>query len=160
MNLMLKFAYVFAGLAFLVSFLFGLFGGVRFSSILFTSLLSALLSAALGAGVHRVLEQKVPESLSLFQTSLAKLRVKPILSLKKKDQNTTSKDEVLDLETKDSSLPLREGRKEGSASPRSENKEGYGTHLMIDKIKVKNEPKILAEAVRTMILSEDGTDHS
>ena len=158
MALVFKFAYVFAGLGFLVSFLFGLLGGVRFSSVLFTSLVSTLISGGLGAGIHSVLVQKVPESLKLFQLSLEDpdTRSEEIaLPIKDKEQETKDEADAFALETQASSS-TSSSPSASSALSHSGAEGAYGTHIMVEKIKIKNEPKLLAEAVRTMIARDDG----
>ena len=164
MHLMLKFTCIFAGLGFIISFLFGLIGGVRFSSVLFTSIISTLISGGLGAGVHQVLAQKVPESLRLFQISLADLRTES------EEHAPLVDDEEQDIEDKDDPFALNVGvpplstiseQKSSASSSDSKAKGVFGTHIMVDKIKIRNEPKLLAEAVRTMIARDDeGTKNS
>ena len=159
MNLMFKFVYVFAGLGFVVSFLFGLMGGIRFSSVLFTSIISTFISGGLGAGIHQILEQKIPESLKLFEISLTAPKAGdegPGLPTKDEKLNVAEDDVfALGTEALSSSASIAEEKENRLAPAHSEAKGNYGTHIMVDKIKIRNEPKLLVDAIRTMIARDD-----
>ena len=107
--------------------------------------------------MEQILTKKVPESLDLFQISLKGLGTF--------SENVIPQDFVPEPEKEESdSFPLdselSSDSSEDSESPipapvAAESKKAYGSHIMVDQIKIKNEPKLLAEAVRTMIMRND-----
>ncbi|EMY75894.1 hypothetical protein LEP1GSC060_0094 [Leptospira weilii serovar Ranarum str. ICFT] len=66
MNLQILFAGVFAVFAMIVSPLCGFLTGNSFGHILFVTVLSVVVFAVLGFGVHTILEMKVPEFLDFL----------------------------------------------------------------------------------------------
>ena len=160
MNLMFKFACTFAVFGFILSLIFGLLGGVRLSSVIFTSLVSTFISGGLGAGVQQILQQKVPESLELFQLSPIDLKADSLADEGSIGTGLIDPNDGIEKGEEDPSALLSglpsEDSGVGESSPPAPGAEGaYGSHIMIDKIKIKNEPKLLADAVRTMIMRDD-----
>ena len=143
MNLMIKFVGVFAVLGLILSLVFGIIGGNRIFSLILTAVLCGALGGALGAGTYKVLEQRVPEFLEIFQPE--SMDVGSDLELGDEGEYDG---EDLDAE----GYTARE--EEDGVAVGADSKE-FGDHIIVDKIKIKNEPKLIAEAIRTMLAKDD-----
>ncbi len=143
MTLLIKFVAVFAVLGLVVSTLFGVLGGNRMGPLVVTMLVCTLLSAAVGGGAYKILEQRVPEFLEIFQSAGSFAG------------ETADGSEYGESEDGDSGdLAAGEGPAAMSSDSGGET-QAFGDHLIVNKIKIKNEPKLLAEAIRTMMSRDD-----
>lgn len=141
---MIKFVGVFAVIGLILSVSFGIIGGNRIFSLILTAVLCSILSGALGAGTYKVLEQRVPEFLEIFM---------PHGGLGGDDLelgDESGYDEGdLDAEGYASSEA-----DESVAAAAADTKQ-FGDHIIVDKIKIKNEPKLIAEAIKTMLAKDE-----
>ena len=142
------FIFLFAGIGFITSTLAGFYVGNRLTHILFVSSLGMLSFSGLGAAVYRVLESRVPEFLDFLRDFR--------LSGENGDLGHGGDVEILDTpayeqEFSDSSVS------EASPKPKYANKKdgNYGDHLVVNNIEIKNEPKLMAEAIRTMLAKDE-----
>ena len=146
MSLQIKFIAVFALLGLAVSLTFGLMSGNSLTHVLVTALICTVLSAALGVGVYQVLKNRVPEFLDLLSGS--------------GDASDLAEDELGGL---DDSLALSEdddlageGASEGAFAESAEpERKEFGDHILVDKVKVKNNPRLMASAIRTMLSRDE-----
>lgn len=142
MTLLIKFVATFALVGLIVSTVFGIVGGNRIAPLIVTSLVCTLLSAAVGGGAYKILEQRVPEILELFQSS----------------------EGYADGEFDDAEYGEGEGvefaggeggEMDGEEAGGAGDSDAFGDHIIVNKIKIKNEPKLLAEAIRTMMARDE-----
>lgn len=142
MTLLIKFVAVFAVLGLVISTVFGILGGNRLAPLIVTSLVCTLLSAAVGGGAYKILEQRVPEFLEFFQPTAG-----------------YADDEYGDAEYGEGEEGEYAGG-EGAEGMDGDDEGGadggvFGDHIIVNKIKIKNEPKLLAEAIRTMMARDE-----
>ena len=145
MTLIIKFIASFAATGLLISLCAGFLAGNRLVSILVTGLVCLVLSAALGAGVYKVLEIRVPEFLEIFESSGLSAAM-----------SSLSEDGA-----EESSLPVESssgdfsGFESGSMDGEGAENQAFGDHILVDNIKIKNEPKLMAEAIRTLLAKDE-----
>ena len=114
--------------------------------LLVTALVCTLISAGLGAGVYQILEQRVPEFLDLFRGELftadASTGDYDLDSLE--EGGSFDEDEAMAAEM------------DADAEPASatENKV-FGDHIMVGDIQLKNEPRLMAAAIQTLLAKDD-----
>ncbi len=149
---------VFGALGGAISVIFGILVGNRFSYITFFSFVSLLVFAGIGFAVYTILEKKVPEFLEFIGTiSLADFRF--------------SSSDSSDYAESGGFASSGSGGGGGDygASSMGDGSESYvqkssskpmkvGDTLVIDKIVLKNEPKLMAEAIRTIMAKDDVQD--
>lgn len=141
MGLFAKFAVIFAVLGLLVSVAFGILGGNRFSPLVVTAIICSILAGASGVGAYKVLESRVPEVFELFAPPAAADGADDELTLS--DGDADAGDGMLvgdDVEA--------------PAAAVDDSAKRFGDHLIVDKIKIKNEPKLMAEAIKTMLAKD------
>ncbi|AXR61142.1 hypothetical protein [Leptospira mayottensis] len=154
MNLQILFIGVFALIALIVSSFCGFFIGNAFGHIIFVTILSMIAFAVFGFGVHAFLEKKVPEFLN-FLSNIGE-GASPAASNSESigvggydytshagDTEFSSSDEPSNTEVfvAAASKPQKSGN--------------FGDHIMVENIAIKNEPKLMAEAIRTMLARDD-----
>jgi hypothetical protein len=146
-----KFASVMAILGLILSLICGLIVGNRILHILTISLFSSLIMGLVGFGVFSILEKKVPE----FIEFLNNLSFKSGFSDDFEDQiegvdldeNADHKSEIPTTDFEDSTAPISN----------SKDNSKFGDHIMVDNIPIKNEPKLMAEAIRTFLAMDDSS---
>ncbi|MCB1308387.1 MAG: hypothetical protein KDK30_09420 [Leptospiraceae bacterium] len=144
MALMLKFVGGFAIVGLLLSVVFGILGGNRIVPLVVTAVVCSLLSGGLGAGTYKILEQRVPEFLDL-------LRGEGGMDSADSGSLDLSLDD--DGEEGEYEADVEEGA--AAAADQGAESKSFGDHIIVDKIKIKNEPKLMAEAIRTMLSKDD-----
>lgn len=157
MNLSMGFITVFAVLGLAISMMAGFLVGNRISYIVFVSSVSTLAFSGLGFGVYRVLEKKVPEFLE-YLAGLTGL----LSDIRNSHEGESHSGDYASSQDSEGS-PLGEGLPSESLQDMSEKdrilksaKSGkFGDHIMVDKIPIKNEPKLMAEAIRTILAKDD-----
>ncbi|MCE9599254.1 MAG: hypothetical protein K8S54_14925 [Spirochaetia bacterium] len=161
MGLLLKFAAGFAIAGLIISLAFGFIGGNRPTNILVTALICTLVSAAIGAGVCKFLEQRVPELFAILDNQ-APMRSEVMSdsyaddgvdSIAIPDGEVTADDTVPNTlaghtTTGTVASPAANASSSGSAGV-------YGDHIVVNKVKIKNEPKLIAAAIRTLLAKDD-----
>ncbi len=144
---MVKFAIVFAVTGLIISVVFGLIGQNRLSNVLITAFISTVISALLGAAVYKVIEIRVPELLTLFDREPSEADGEgygegydPTQIYD--DQGGFSGDVVSDAV---------------SSVQEEDSSRVFGDHILVNnKIKIKNEPKLIAKAIQTMLAKDEG----
>lgn len=160
MGLLIKFAAGFAIAGLIISLAFGFIGGNRPTNIIVTALVCTLLSAAIGAGVCKFLEQRVPELFAILD-SQTPMRSETLTESYQDDQMDSIS--VPDGEvTADDTIPSAGGHATTGtvAAPAanassSGNPTVFGDHVVVNKVKIKNEPKLMAAAIRTLLAKDD-----
>ncbi|MEQ8352870.1 MAG: hypothetical protein RH862_15390 [Leptospiraceae bacterium] len=145
MSLQIKFIAVFALLGLAVSLVFGLMSGNSLTHVLITALICTVLSAALGVGVYQVLRNRVPEFLDLLSGSGDASELA--------DEDLGALDDALNV-SGDEGLPDGDGEAPFADGAEPERKE-FGDHILVDKVKVKNNPRLMASAIRTMLSRDE-----
>ena len=161
MSFFLKFICCFSGLAIFISLFSALIGGLSFFDIIYTTFFSTIVASILGAGVYQILDKNVPEAIQFLENITQNLPYKHEHTVDKAEDAITNKEKTSEdirdplinsLETPD------DISEDISSTPSSSSKEElgeYGTHILVDKYKIKNEPKLMAEAVRTMVARDE-----
>jgi hypothetical protein len=143
-----KFAIVFAVIGMIISVSFGFIGQNRLTHVLVTGFISTLISAALGAGVYKTIEIKVPELLTLFERDGSD------------DYEESAYSDTQTGYQGDSSDGYNEGPSVSdtvSALQDDDSTRVFGDHILVNnKVKIKNEPKLIAKAIQTMLAKDEG----
>ena len=145
MNLMLKFAAVFAVVGLLISVVFGFVGGNRFGSILITSVVCTILAGGLGVGVYKILEERVPEFLDLFRSDVAY----------ESDGDYDSSNVSAGMDADDDVTDLTQSFDAEQTQAAGDNTKTFGDHIIVGDIQLKNEPKLMAAAIKTLLARDD-----
>ncbi len=142
MNLFIKFIAGFAALGLLISVVAGFLGGNRWTAVLVTALICTILSAGLGAATYKVLEMRVPEFLALFQGAGGEEELAPDF-----DEDALAAEEgFAAVAADDAPAPADD------AGPDTKS---FGDHILVNKVKIKNEPRLMAQAIRTMLAKDE-----
>lgn len=159
MGLNLIFIAGFAFLGLLISMTAGFWVGNRIAYIVFVSIASSISFAVLGFGVYKVLELKVPEFLS-YLADLSGI-------IQESRDRSGEGSEYSEDGSGSAGGSLMDGSGSGagdhsfdsisqSLDSQGSIKSGkFGDHIMVDKVAIKNEPKLMAEAIRTMMQKDD-----
>lgn len=131
----------------------GVITGNRILHIIFVSGIGSLIFGGLGFGIYMVLENKVPEFLDFLA------EIGGGIGFRRSSSNDSmaasgnySSDNEIKLTKNDESMSSDFG---GGDIPSHKAKDGkFGDHIIINNIPIKNEPKLMAEAIRT-IMSQD-----
>lgn len=151
MSLQIWFVVVFAVLGFIISFSGGLFVGNRITYILFVSSLATLAFCGLGLGVYAILEKKVPEFLDFLRQLPGVLKSEEEVSYQENAEGMSLEGQGQEGEGLSSFAEGFEDMK-----PTAQQKSGkFGDHIIVDKIAIKNEPKLMAQAIRTMLAKDE-----
>jgi hypothetical protein len=135
----------------ILSLVCGFVVGNRMLHILSIASICAICYALVGFGSYTILEQKVPEFIEFIND----FDMRSGGSMDYEDE-----DEYLgDVEDEEEYARTSSTTTSSSdALPRvSDHKENgkFGDHILIDNIPIKNEPKLMAEAVRTFMAMDD-----
>jgi hypothetical protein len=128
-------------------------------NILTYSVISSLILAGLVFGLLTFLESKVPEFVDFLNSVQSG---EPLGESNPEDASGEASTEAENSSDASSSLgdatpPPKSQEAMGDPSKKNEKpKNGkFGDHIMIDNIPIKNEPKLMAEAIRTMMAQDD-----
>ncbi|MCP5510706.1 MAG: hypothetical protein H7A24_02425 [Leptospiraceae bacterium] len=153
---------MFAIVGFLISLMGGIVVGNQFINILTSTLISTLVFAGLGMGLYMFLEQKVPEFIDFLN------EVEMTLNGDLEFDNSSEDGKKMD--TGDASAYAEENsagidtnavaaeENQGDTvevKPAAKDNSKFGDHIMVDNIAIKNEPKLMAEAIRTIMAQDD-----
>ena len=147
MGLVIKFAGAFAAVGLMISLAFGFLGGNRWTAVVTTALLCTVLSGGLGVGVLKALEVRVPEFLRLFEGTVA--------------LDEENAPDAADFAADAGEDAFGEGAQAGVAEPTGAGRAGpgetkhFGDHILVNKVKIKNEPKLMAAAIKTMLARDE-----
>jgi len=136
LTLPVKFSIFFAVLAFLLSFGVGFLVANRIGYVMIVSVGCTILGGVLGIATFRVLETRVPEILDLFRLEYESAEIAA-------DELDEAAPEV------ESAYAVPEEPEE--PVPSSDEAQVFGDHILVNKVKIKNEPKLIAKAIQTML---------
>lgn len=140
----------------------GIVVGNQFINILTSTLISTLVFAGLGMGLYMFLEQKVPEFIDFLN--------EVEMTLNGDLEFDNSSEDVKKMDTGDASAYAEENsagidtnavaaeENQGDTvevKPAAKDNSKFGDHIMVDNIAIKNEPKLMAEAIRTIMAQDD-----
>ncbi|MDV6235210.1 hypothetical protein CH379_006160 [Leptospira ellisii] len=157
MNLQILFIGVFALIALIVSAVCGFLTGNQWSHVLLVSVLSTLAFAVFGFGVHAFLETKVPEFLDFISNLGGEFAASTsgeggFAGAGMRDYSQQPSDTY---ESSEAGEGPSSSEVFASATPKRQKSGNFGDHIMVENIAIKNEPKLMAEAIRTMLARDD-----
>lgn len=157
MNLQIGFLAFFSLLGLVVSTICGFLVGNYITHILFITFLSTVGMAGFGFGVYSVLEMKVPEFLDFLRNAGGGYVGSEDEEGADGGRGGYSSHSDMDTSTVhfDSPTSADEIRAAASGIPRKK-ADKFGDHIIVENIAIKNEPKLMAEAIRTMLARDDG----
>lgn len=138
-----------------ISLIFSLFSGNSVFSIIVNIIFSTFMSAIVGLVAYQVLKTKVPEFLDIFNIEL---------KIPNRISNTTETEEELEYqsvaepreEVEPSEDVLSYASEQTSLNETEQKVEKhFGDHILVNKISIKNEPKLMAQAIRTMLSKDE-----
>lgn len=144
MSLLIKFVATFAVVGLLISVVFGFVGGNRIISIVITSILCTIFAGGLGVAVYKILEIRVPEFLDLFQSDV-------VYDSQDADDQT---DDMVDEADSFEETAQNEVDEELAAAASADTKT-FGDHIIVGDIALKNEPSLMAAAIKTILARDD-----
>lgn len=152
MGLLQKFILIFATLGLIISLSVGFAVGNRLTHVLVTGLICTLLSGALGFGVYKVLELRIPEFFDFFGARARGDQYADVDSgvpVEMPGESAAGFESGFDepITTDESIRGVGEGA-EGETQV-------FGDHILVNKVKIKNEPKLIAQAIQTMMAKDE-----
>ncbi len=145
----------FAVLGAIISSVSGFLVGNRITYILFVSFLSTLAFGGLGFGVFATLEKKVPE----FLEFLSGISLEGMGSFGSSEESHDGMEGGFEAGSDgmgSDAFGVQTSVEDAAEARLAMAKSGkYGDHIIVDKIAIKNEPKLMAEAIRTMMAKDD-----
>lgn len=119
------------------------------------SSLGSLIFAALGFGVHVILEKKVPEFLEFLESVILGISSSSRGARGEYGQNSTDEFKLSRME-EGAGVGSSADDYGGAPEMTPTLKDGkFGDHIIVNNIAIKNEPKLMAEAIRTIMSQDD-----
>jgi hypothetical protein len=157
-RLAINFGVFFGIIGLLISLIFSLFSKNPIFAILTNIFVSTIVSVIIGIVIFFILKQKVPEILEVFEGDSSSFR-----SYKEQEEenfegeydyssDTLETSESLNLTTSDDTTDEVQPIKIDTSGEKTKH---FGDHIVVDKITIKNEPKLMAEAIRTMLSKDE-----
>lgn len=144
MNLNQKFILVFALIGLVVSLVSGgIIAGNRLTHVLLVGFLCTVVSGILGYVAYRVLEVRVPEFLEFLEG----LSVRSAGGAESESSDYRPEDYE---EEPDYDQAAYE-----EADEEDVNTQEFGDHILAGNVKLKNEPKLMAKAIQTMLARDE-----
>ncbi len=154
------FSIIFSIIGFFISMVFALLSGNSWMPIVYSVFLSTLVSFILGMSVYWILKNKVPEIIEIFQQNVGGQNYSDLSEEFGEEQPGDDFIQESDRIEEASSYENNEGipveTVVNEVSPVQDKKiKNFGDHIIVDKISIKNEPKLMAEAIRTMLSKDE-----
>ncbi|MFN3245597.1 MAG: hypothetical protein ACK42K_02770 [Leptonema sp. (in: bacteria)] len=157
-RLAINFGVFFGIIGLLISLIFSLFSKNPIFVILTNIFVSTIVSVIIGIVIFFILKQKVPEILDVFEGDSSSFR-----SYKEQEEenfegeydyssDTLETSESLNLASSDDTTDEIQPIKIDTSGEKTKH---FGDHIVVDKITIKNEPKLMAEAIRTMLSKDE-----
>jgi len=157
-RLAINFGVFFGIIGLLISLIFSLFSKNPIFVILTNIFVSTIVSVIIGIVIFFILKQKVPEILEVFEGDSSSFR-----SYKEQEEenfegeydyssDTLETSESLNLASSDDTTDEVQPIKIDTSGDKTKH---FGDHIVVDKITIKNEPKLMAEAIRTMLSKDE-----
>lgn len=156
-----KFILVFGSFGFFLSLLTGIVAGVSFGSVVLRAFIFLLVFSALGFGLHFLFEFRMPEVLEVLTGQSGDDELEAAADAEDLDVGeggavTASEGEGGESYTGGGAVGLGDSSPAGARNLEGEKKSGvFGDHILVEGVKIQNEPKLMAEAVRTMLAKDD-----
>lgn len=152
----IRVAGAFAVIGFIISLFSGIMVGNRITHILTVTLISTVLFGALGYGLYAFLQKQVPQFIDFLQELEMNSGIYDYETGSEKETIDSFSNTVSTGSKSGSSYSSSSGGSDGYDMPRTPPKNGkFGDHIIVDNIEIKNEPKLMAEAIRTMIARDE-----
>ncbi|PKA10709.1 hypothetical protein CH372_17960 [Leptospira meyeri] len=153
--MLIGFVLGFAILGAIISSVCGFLVGNRLGYIFFVSLISTFAFGGLGFGVFSVLQKKVPEFLEFLSAfSIGGFGGESHSDDFDHEQGGTEPSRSESMGSDDFGVQ-QVGDTAMDAKLAMAKSGKFGDHIIVDKIAIKNEPKLMAEAIRTMMAKDD-----
>lgn len=153
--MLIGFVLGFAILGAIISSVCGFLVGNRIGYIFFVSLISTFAFGGLGFGIFSVLQKKVPEFLEFLSTfSIGGFGGEGHVDDFDHDNAGMEPSSAMGTSSDDyGTQPIGDAAMDAKLAMAKSGK--FGDHIIVDKIAIKNEPKLMAEAIRTMMAKDD-----
>jgi hypothetical protein len=151
--LQVKFIGAFFIIAIIVTISCGVVTGNRISHITMVTMLGSLIFATFGFLIYLLLERKVPEFLDFLSELGGGISLGSGGSEEFASSNSSDSGDIKLTSSSSDSMSMSEGG--GYTEKVKDGK--YGDHIIINNITFKNEPKLMAEAVRTIMAQDDSS---
>ena len=152
-DLKYRFSAVFGIIALLLSIIIGLFTGNDVGLVIIRSMIMTIAFVVIGYGVIFIVQKFVPEMLSL-EGSDEPVQVEDVQIDSEAVVPEINGDEVVEEmpdSGEDDSVPLVDSTLKKDYFNIGEEEGKLGKHIIVDESKIKYEPKIMADAIRTML---------
>ena len=149
-----KFIGAFFIIAIIVTISCGVVTGNRISHITMVTVLGSLIFGAFGFLIYLLLEKKVPEFLDFLSELGGGISLGSGNSEEFASNNSNDSGDIKLTSSSSDSMSMSEG---GSGFTEKVKDGKYGDHIIINNITFKNEPKLMAEAVRTIMAQDDSS---
>ena len=139
LSLPVIFSVIFACIGLVISISVGIVVQNDLIYVLWIGFVCMILSAALGFSVYKILEIKVPEFLAILRGDGFS-----------GDESELGDFSEMSSRGADDSDSLQSGET-GDISVDTDSAKVFGDHIIVNKVKIKNEPKLIAQAIQTML---------
>lgn len=139
-----KFIIVFAILGLFVSTVFGLLSGNRIEHTIFVIVVCTVVSGGLGFGTYSILLAKIPEFFQIFEG---------IEGFSGRSEASEFREE--EFNDFGNEVDMQQGEQVAVESGDQSPAQHFGDHILVDKVKIKNEPHLMAQAIRTLLAKDD-----
>ena len=156
-DLKYRFSAVFGIIALLLSIIIGLFTGNDVGLVIIRSMIMTIAFVVIGYGVIFIVQKFVPEMLSL-EGSDEPVQVEDVQIDSEAVVPEINGDEVVEEmpdSGEDDSVPLVDSTLKKDYFNIGEEEGKLGKHIIVDESKIKYEPKIMADAIRTMLKRDE-----
>lgn len=156
-DLKYRFSVVFGIIALLLSIIIGLFTGNDVGLVIIRSMIMTIAFVVIGYGVIFIVQKFVPEMLSLAGSD-EPVQVEDVQIDSEAVVPEINGDEVVEEmpdSGEDDSVPLVDSTLKKDYFNIGEEEGKLGKHIIVDESKIKYEPKIMADAIRTMLKRDE-----
>lgn len=143
------------------SAVFGAIVGNKIMYIVVVALISGLCLALVSLVVYKILEMKVPEFIEFLENvSYSNAYLNEDYSSDEEEEESGASESIEDYAARQSTTHSHdETVSPKQADTKQKDKSSPGV-ITIDNITIKNEPKLMAEAIRTMLASDESSSSS
>jgi hypothetical protein len=158
-DLKYRFSVVFAVIALILSGIIGLFAGNNIGLVVIRSMIMTIVFMILGYGVIFIIQKFVPEILGIVGSD-EPLPSDEVQIDSEAVASEINGDEIVQEDApdfgEDDSVPLVDSTLKKDYFNIGKEEEGkLGKHIIVDESKIKYEPKIMADAIRTMLKRDE-----
>lgn len=156
-KLNLYFVIFFSTLGLIISLIFSFFSGNSIGNIIYNILFSSIVGGILGFSVYYVLKNKIPEILEIFDFEYFSGR-SFTSNIESTGFDESITEDELNEEIEENNIRTNDAEESISVVTTNEEKvenKNFGDHILVNKISIKNEPKLMAQAIRTMLSKDE-----